>query len=123
MDDKRCSVVSRRLLKVDDDNATSIWHTSQRHVASRSYAHARTHAKTQVRLAAFLETHLKNVSVEALSKVDDGVLECALASWSVTDATSLVVVTLVRCPDSVVSHVFSITFDADLKISITVYIG
>ena len=65
----------------------------------------------------------KDLRHEALSEVDDGVLEFALAARSVANAASPVLLGLLGCADAEVSHVFSSALHAELEVGVSVEVG
>ena len=123
MDHKRCHIINRGLLKVDDHQLTAARDAAERHVAGRCNSHARAHAEDQIRQGALDKAKLEDLLFEVFTEIDDCIFELTVASWSVTDSASLVVVALLSSSNTVVSHVLTVALHADLQVSISVHIS
>lgn len=112
--------VKRSLLKVADNEATSINSTSLWEGVSRRDAQTRSHGDAEIRVSAALFTKHEDCIIQLLAKVDDCVLEMAIAAWVLALATRAVLFGLLGIADTMVTHVLAATFFANFEVRITV---
>ena len=113
-------VIQRSLLEVADDEATSIDCASLWESVSGRDTQTRSHGNAEIRVSAALLAEHEDSFVQILAKVDDGVLEMAIASWALALASGAVLFGLLRVADAMVAHVLAATFLADFEVRVAV---
>lgn len=87
-------LVVRSLLKVDDDELASIVSCLSGNLGCSLYSHTGTNYKHDISHCSLNISTIQEILIVVLTKVEDGVLEIAIATLIVTLSSSLVVVDL-----------------------------
>ena len=104
-------VIIRSLLEVDNDNLSSSSGSLSDHIASWVNSKRRTEAKHDIGARSVIVAILKDLRIEILAKVDDGILKITATSLIIAFSASLVVFRSVSYSE--VSHVSSLAFFAN----------
>ena len=112
--------VKRSLLKVANNKATSIDSASLWEGVSRRDTQTRSHGDAEIRVSAALLTKHEDSIIQLLAKVDDCVLEMAIAAWALAHATRAVLFSLLGVAYTMVTHVLAATFLANFEVRVSV---
>ena len=118
MDYKSCILVDRSLLKITNDDITSVTSCFQWHISCRCDSATGSHDQAQVCCFAVLEAKIEDVWIQVFAESNTCVCQITTTAWSVTLPASIMDSVLSGISHSVISHVLSAAVFTYFKIGV-----